>query len=195
MEIMMDIPCPICGKKSLFYSYEERKIPHFGKCLITNIFCKSCGFKHSDIMMLETHEPMHYELKIESEKDLNTRVIRSTSGTITIPEIGAKIEPGPYSEAFITNIEGVLNRIINILVQLMHTYSDKRERIIDILRKIGLIKHGKFIATIIVDDPFGNSAIISEKAKKRELKEDEIKKLKLGEIIVDVNDLQHNSKD
>ncbi len=195
MEISIDTSCPICGKKPLFYSYEEKEIPNFGKCLITNIFCKSCGFKHTDVMMLEIHEPMHYELSIKSNEDLNARVIRSTSGTITIPEIGAKIEPGPYSEAFITNVEGVLNRIIDILVQLMHTYPDKRKNIVEILRKIGLIKHGKFQARIIVDDPSGNSAIISDKVKKRKLEKKEMKNLKFSEVIVDLNDLQHNSKD
>ena len=190
MEIKMATPCPICGKDTLFYTQEESDIPNFGRCLLTNIFCKSCGFRHGDIIILESHEPMRYELKIEEEEDLNARVIRSTSGTIRIPEIGAKIEPGPYSEAFITNVEGVLNRIIDILVQLMHTYPEKKNSINDILRKIGLIKHGKYPAKIIIDDPLGNSAIVSDKVLKRRLREEEIKNLKFGEILIDMNNTE-----
>ncbi len=187
-------PCPICGKKTLFYRAVELEIPNFGKCLETTVYCKSCGFKHSDILMLETHEPLRYEMNIEDVEDLNARVIRSTSGTITIPEIGAKLEPGPFSEAFITNVEGVLNRFVDVLLQLLHTYPDKRGEILDAMRKIGHIRHGKMKATIILDDPFGNSAIISKKVKKRVLSEEEVKNLKTGEITIDLRDLEKTDK-
>ena len=188
--ILLDAPCPVCGKKTLYYYVNELDIPNFGKCLQSTIVCKSCGYKHSDIMMLETHEPMRYEMEIENSEDLNARVIRSTSGTIIIPEIGAKMEPGPFSEAFITNVEGVLNRFVDILLQLLHTYPTKREEILNVMRKIGYIRHGRMKATIIIDDPFGNSAIISSKARKRILNENEIKKLKTGEIIIDLQKIK-----
>ena len=186
-EMSISAPCPVCGKRELVYRAVELKIPHFGRCLETTIFCRGCGFKHSDIMMLEVHEPMRYEIKIEEEKDLNAKIVRSTSGTITIPEIGAKLEPGPYSEAFITNIEGVLNRFVDILLQLLHTHTDKRKNILSLMRKIGYIRHGKMKATLILDDPFGNSAIIAEKVKKRKLRDEEIKKLKTGEIDIEID--------
>ncbi len=186
METVIDAVCPICNKKTLIYRVEELDIPHFGRCLQTTLICKSCGFRHADIIMLEVHEPVHYELKIENENDLYAKVIRSTSGTITIPEIGAKLEPGPLSEAFITNVEGVLNRFVDILVQLLHTYPSKREEILKLLRKIGHIRHGKESATLILDDPLGNSAILSEKVQRRKLTEEEIKNLKLGEFTIEI---------
>ncbi len=192
-EMPVATPCPVCGKKTLFYRAVELEIPNFGKCLETTVYCKSCGFRHSDVLMLETHEPLRYEMPIEDEEDLNARVIRSTSGTITIPEIGAKLEPGPFSEAFITNVEGVLNRFVDILLQLLHTYPDKREEILEVMRKIGYIRHGRMKATIILDDPFGNSAIVSEKATKRTLSEDEVKNLKTGEITIDLRNLRRDS--
>ena len=190
VEMPLPTPCPVCGKKTLVYRAMELDIPNFGKCLESTIICKSCGYKHSDIMMLETHDPMRYQINLESEDDLNARVIRSTSGTITIPEIGAKMEPGPYSEAFITNVEGVLNRFVDILVQLLHTYPSKRDEILEVLRKIGYIRHGRMKATMILDDPFGNSAILSDKAKKRKLTEDEVKNLKTGEITFRPEDIE-----
>ncbi|NPA75033.1 MAG: ZPR1 zinc finger domain-containing protein [Euryarchaeota archaeon] len=188
----IDSPCPVCGKKTLVYRTAELEIPNFGKCLETTLICKSCGFRHSDLLMLETHEPMRYEMKIGKEEDLNAKVIRSTSGTISIPEIGAKLEPGPYSEAFITNVEGVLNRFVDILLQLLHTYPDKRDEILDVMRKIGHIRHGKMPATIIIDDPFGNSAIVGKSVKKRKLSEEEVKNLKTGEITIDLKDIQRS---
>jgi zinc finger protein len=116
-------------------------------------------------------------------------VIRSTSGTITIPEIGAKLEPGPYSEAFVSNVEGVLNRFVDILLQLLHTYPEKREEILDVLRKIGYIRHGRMEATFMIDDPFGNSAIVGENVRKRPLTRHELKALKTGEITLDLSEL------
>ncbi len=190
--ILLDSPCPICGKNTLYYYANELHIPNFGKCLQTTIVCKSCGFRHADVMMLEVHEPMRYEMVIESEKDLNAKVIRSTSGTITIPEIGGKMEPGPYSEAFITNVEGVLNRFVDILLQLLHTYPAKRDEILSIMRKIGYIRHGRMKATIIIEDPFGNSAIVGDKVKKRNLTEEEIKNLKTGELVIELREKLRN---
>ncbi len=193
-EILLDAPCPVCGKKTLYYHANELDIPNFGKCLQSTIVCKSCGYRHSDIIMLETHEPIRYEMIVENTKDLNTRVIRSTSGTIIIPEIGAKMEPGPFSEAFITNVEGILNRFVDILLQLLHTYPAKRQEILDVMRKIGYIRHGRMKATIIVDDPLGNSAIVSNKVKKRILTEEEVKNLKTGEIVIDVEKLKNKTQ-
>ena len=190
VETLMDAPCPICGRKSLIYRAEELDLPYFGKCLQTTIICKNCGFRHADVMMLEVHEPMEYKVKIKEEKDLYIKVVRSTSGTLMIPEIDAKLEPGPLSEAFITNVEGVLNRFVDILVQLMHDTPEKKDDVLNILRKIGYIKHGRMEATLIIQDPLGNSAIISEKTEKRKLTEEEVKNLKLGEFVIDIKDLR-----
>ncbi len=190
VETIIDSPCPICGKKTLLYRAEELDLPHFGKCLQTTIVCKSCGFRHADVMMLEVHEPMEYKVKIKGEGDLYIKVVRSTSGTVIIPEIGAKLEPGPLSEAFITNVEGVLNRFVDILVQLLHDTPEKKGAILDLLRKIGYIRHGRMEATLIIQDPLGNSAIISDKTEKRKLSEDEVRNLKLGEFTLDLKDLR-----
>ena len=188
VETIIDAPCPICGKKALVYRAEELEIPHFGKCLESTIICKNCGFRHADVMMLEVHDPMEYRFTIEDEEDMYVKVIRSTSGTVEIPEIGAKLEPGPMSEAFITNMEGLLNRFVDILVQLMHDTPEKRDDAVELLRRIGLIKHGKMKATVIVKDPFGNSAIVSDRAEKRKLSKEEAEKLPKGEISFQVGE-------
>ena len=59
---------------------------------------------------------MRYELDVDGLDDLNSRVIRSTSGTIRIPELGIDVEPGSISDSYVTNIEGVLDRILKVVM-------------------------------------------------------------------------------
>ena len=66
-------------------------------------------------MIMAQRKPVHYEMKVRTQDDIDARVVRSTSGTIRIPELGVDIEPGPASESFISNIEGVLDRVSDIL--------------------------------------------------------------------------------
>ena len=49
------------------------------------------------------------------------------------------------------------------------------------LRKVQRAREGKLRFTLVLKDPFGNSTIISEKAKKRRIGRRELKGLKLGE--------------
>lgn len=131
-------------------------------------------------MISSIHEPTRYEYQINSKKDMSVRIVRSSSGTIFIPEIGASVEPGPVSEGFVSNIEGILERIKNV-TEDMETKDKKKKK--EILEKIEKIRNGKEKATLIIDDPLGNSAIIGKKAKKRKLTAKEVKKLKTGMII------------
>lgn len=111
------------------------------------------------------------------------RVVRSSSGTIRIPEIGATVEPGPLAESFVSNIEGVLERIKNVTGDMDTENSGKKK---EILERIEKIRNGEEKATLIIDDPLGNSAIIGKKAKKRKLTDNELKKLKVGMTIFDM---------
>ena len=106
----MSIKCPACNTENTAKSImKEIEIPHFGKVLETTIICESCGFKHSDIIALEQNDPAKYILKINKD-NLSTRIVRSQSATVSIPEIGVKVEPGPKSEGYVTNVEGVITR-------------------------------------------------------------------------------------
>ncbi len=130
------------------------------------------------------HEPVHYELEIRREEDLNARVVRSTSGTIRIPELGIDIEPGPASESFVSNIEGVLERVEEVL-EMVQRWGEKEkvERASELLFMIERIKAGEYEITVIIEDPLGNSAIIAENAVRRELTEEEAALLKTGAIV------------
>jgi zinc finger protein len=143
-----------------------------------------CGFRFTDTLILAQSKPVHYEMAVSTRDDIDARVVRSTSGTIRIPELGVDMEPGPASESFISNIEGVLDRVADILEMVVRwNEDDKIERARELLSKIEKIKAGEFGITVIIEDPLGNSAIISEKATHRELTQEEANCLKTGMII------------
>jgi zinc finger protein len=111
--------------------------------------------------------------------------VRSKSGTIELEEIGVKIEPGPASEGFITNVEGVLERVRETLLMAREFRKGEGDeeavkKADEILQYIEDVKEGKKPLTVKIADPLGNSALIGEKVKSRLLTEEEIQRLSLG---------------
>ena len=182
--------CPICGaKNSLKAINHVHEIPYFGKVMESTIICEKCGYRNADVMILEEKDPKLYTVRIEGERDLFTRVIRSKSGTIELEEIGVKIEPGPAAEGFITNVEGVLERVRETLLMTKDFKKQDGEeeavrRVDELLDYIEEVREGRKPLTLKIMDPFGNSALIGEKVKSRLLTKDEIKKLSTGPYIV-----------
>ncbi len=90
--------CPLCTEV-LKFTFNTDEIPFFGEIMLVSAQCE-CGFRYADTISLNEREPARYELQFSSN-DFTTRVIRSTSGTMQIPELGVTVEPGSGSEAFI----------------------------------------------------------------------------------------------
>ncbi|RLI80504.1 hypothetical protein DRP05_00600 [Archaeoglobales archaeon] len=183
------IPCPSCGKelKIITTTYD---VPFFGKVLLTSLSC-DCGFKHADSIVCNLKDPVRFKIKINSG-NLFTKVIRSTSGTIRIPEIGVDVEPGPASQAFITNLEGILDRIAGIVESAKRWNAEddeKVERCNWILDRIRKTIEGEDELTLILEDPFGNSLIISDKAFKEKMSEEEASTLKTGMTVFELTGL------
>lgn len=174
--------CPLCSKE-LVTNWVQDNIPFFGEVMYITSICE-CGFRYSDTLILAQRKPVHYELKIKTPDDIDARVVRSTSGTIRIPELGIDIEPGPASESFVSNIEGVLDRVEEILgMATRWGEKEKTERALELLSILEKIKAGEYEITVIIEDPLGNSAIIAKNATSRELTDEEAKLLKTGMII------------
>jgi len=169
-EIMKGQQCPICSKKTLTLAQEEMDIPFFGKTFVFSMNCSSCGYKESDVESSEKKEPSKYTLEITSDKDMNIRIIRSSTGTIKIPHV-ATIEPKTNAEGYITNIEGVLERIKTQVEHIRDNSEDDEEKTKakNLVKKITRIIWGQEKAKIILEDTAGNSAIISDKAVKEKL--------------------------
>jgi len=112
-------------------------------------------------MLLSEEKRKRCEMVISSAEDVNAIVVRSSSGSIRIPELGVSVEP-KSGEAFISTVEGVLNRVVNVVKMLSRDGTSKK-RADDVLKQISEIKLGKASMTLIIDDPTGNSAIIPDK--------------------------------
>ena len=178
----MIIKCPACSVEGKAKSImKELEIPHFGKVLETTIQCPKCGFRHSDVIALEQNDPAKYIIEI-NKNNLSVRVVRSQSATIEIPEIGVKVEPGPKSEGFVTNVEGVLIRFEDAVKKALNLFEDEQsqENAKNTLKQIEELKKGNATATLIILDPFGQSNIVSENVEILEIPEEELRKLKTG---------------
>ncbi|MCZ7356274.1 MAG: ZPR1 zinc finger domain-containing protein [Candidatus Methanoperedens sp.] len=183
--------CPLCHKE-LITNWVSQNIPFFGEVMHITSNCE-CGFRYTDTLIMAQREPVHFELKVRDLDDLNARVVRSTSGTIRIPELGIDIEPGPASESFVSNIEGVLERVEEIL-EMVERWGEagKTERAHELMSIIERIKAGEHEVTVIIEDPLGNSAIIAEKAISRELTGEEAANLRTGMIVFEKEEIDSN---
>jgi zinc finger protein len=159
-------PCPVCNEE-VEYIYQTENIPYFSDIIIIRALCDKCGYRYVDTQVLKNLEPGRQEFRIETPDDLNTRVVRSMQGIVVIPELGVRIDPGPACEGFISNIEGVLDRIKGVIEGVIacgdETEQENGEKFLEAIESI---KRGELPVTLIIDDPSGNSAIISEKTKK-----------------------------
>lgn len=159
-------PCPCCNTE-IEYLYKTENIPYFSDILIISAICPECGYKFVDTQLLKHGEPARYTVKIEAEADLSIRVIRSMSASIEIPEFGVRIDPGPVCQGFVSNVEGVLDRIEQVVKGALRWGNDaERENAAALLADIVRVKAGTYPVTLILEDPDGNSGIESEKATK-----------------------------
>jgi zinc finger protein len=172
------------------FCWETVDIPHFGEAMVIAGVC-DCGYRHNDTILLTQKEPVRFTLQVTSIEDLDARVIRSSSGTLRIPELGVDIEPGFASDSYISNVEGVLERIEGVVGFATRSAREAESpeatrKGEEVLEKIILARNGRFPLTIIIEDPLGNSVIDYEKAVKSPLSDEDAAHLKTGMIIVDV---------
>ena len=165
MQSVVQGRCPYC-EREIQYLYQTENIPYFSDILIVSGRCE-CGYRHTDTMVLTGAEPARWEIRVDGPEDLVARVVRSASGTMRIPELGVEIDPGPACEGFVSNVEGVLERIDDVLaIVLTWAEGEERENALALQERIGLAREGTLSFTFSIEDPTGNSAIVSEKAKK-----------------------------
>ncbi len=183
--------CPICkAKGTVEVTTHTEEIPYFGEVMESTLICSECGFKHADTICIDPKEPIKYTLTIDKD-NLNARVVKSQSTTISIPEIGLKVEPGPQSQGYVSNVEGVLDRFKKAVQTALSWAEDDqvKSNAVGILEYIEEVKEGQKEVTLIMEDPFGHSIIIHEDAVRTELTEEEVEKLETGFITFESNEL------
>ncbi|MBN2458980.1 ZPR1 zinc finger domain-containing protein, partial [Candidatus Woesearchaeota archaeon] len=102
--------CPFCNNKTLTLMESNTDVPFFGKTYLFSMNCSSCGYHKADVEAEEAREPCKYTLEIDSEADMKIRVVKSSNATVKIPHVGS-IEPGEAANGYITNVEGILQRM------------------------------------------------------------------------------------
>jgi len=169
--------CPLCHQPTLILTERETEVPYFGKVYLFSMTCDSCKYHKADVEATEKKEPVKFEFEISSEADMKVRVVKSSEATVKLPHI-ATITPGPASQGFVTNIEGILNRVKYQVeaAKEMEEDEEDRKKARNLLKKITRITWGQEKQKLIIEDPSGNSAIISDKAIKLPLKVKSIEK-------------------
>src|SRR5687768_5758418 len=180
--------CPSCDGRGLEYTTEAVDLPFLGKSLQILLRCLACGYRHHDFVLTEHREPTRYTYTVAKGEDMSVRVVRSGSGTVRIPELGISIEPGIASEAFVSNIEGIFARVERVLDQLFRDADDGevKGKITAIVEHLGALHEGRGKpVTVILEDPFGNSAILGEGARHERIPDDEAAVLHTGMFVYD----------
>ena len=140
--------------------------------------------ENTDFIPAEGKKPGSWTMKINTIEHMKVRVVRSSSCTVRIEEIGLEVEPGGNSSGYITNIEGVLNRFRDIVEMILRQAKRDNEENVEkcllLLEKISEIKKGNKEIEIVLLDPMGHSQILHDDAISRELEKEEIAELSVG---------------
>ena len=166
MEKIENELCVFCKQKTLTLTEDEQDMPYFGKVYIFSMNCSSCNYKKSDVESAERKDPCKITFEVTSQKDLSVRVVKSSEATILIPQLKMSVTPGPISEGYVYNIEGVLFRFKKVLEDERDSAEDDgaRDTAKKLLKKLWKVELGEMPLKVVIEDPSGNSAIISEKA-------------------------------
>ena len=198
-EQSIDIPCPICnarGNVKMIAHVDE--IPYFGEHTQVTVQCHDCGWRQTDFIPAEGKKPGGCSLIIDNPEKLSARVVRSSSCTVRLPELDLQVNPGSNSTGYVSNVEGVLNRFVDIinLVKRGHEAeiieadsAEIREELMaelstlnQMLGRIDSLKEPKQIDNVTIEllDPHGHSLILHEDTVERELTEEELLDLPVG---------------
>ncbi|XP_054715917.1 zinc finger protein ZPR1-like [Uloborus diversus] len=144
------------------------QIPHFKDVVIMATTCDACGHKTNEVKSNTGIEPLgvRITLSIQTPEDLSRDVLKSDTCSICIRELeleaGSAVFGGRYS-----TVEGILTTIKDELKKnnpfLCGDSADAllKEKMEQLFNKIDEIISGSRKATLIFDDPCGNSYLQS----------------------------------
>ena len=183
----VDIPCPICshlGEVNMIAHISE--IPYFGEHTQVTVMCHRCGWRQTDFIPAEGKKAGCWSLVLNDLEQLKSRIVRSSSCTVSILELDLQVNPGSGSTGYVSNVEGVLNRFTKIIDMVIGDL-DKDESSDDIAKlesmrykidNIGIDEDIKLTLELL--DPHGHSMIIDQNAQERDLTKEELETLPVG---------------
>ena len=185
----IEIPCPMCsveGQVRMLTHIDE--IPYFGEHTQITVLCHACGWRQTDFLPAEGKKPGASTLVISKPEHIRARVVRSSSCTVRIPELDLEVKPGTASTGYVSNVEGVINRFMDIIIMVTRQCyaEDAPSEDIKTLQELHTtlleLKEDPIPRAITLEflDPHGNSQILSPDAVQRNLEPDEYDELPVG---------------
>lgn len=186
------VNCPVCQKDAQLTTFTH-EVELFGNLLFNNLVCGSCGFKWNDVQTLSMDKkPIKWVATVSKESDLRIKLIKSSTTTIRVPELEVEIEPGPISDGYVSNIEGLLDRIQAVLEQLLRSAENELEKNAaqERLEKLSQFREGKEPFHVELLDPLGNAVMMGNHVQKEKVSDEELATLKTPIIFVNENELK-----
>ena len=184
MQSKVDAPCPQCLKDdALTMLAMSSEIPYFGEHTQITVICESCGWKHTDFIPSDGEKPGYSSLIVDNPEKCSARVVRSSSGTIRIPQLELEVSPGGSSSGFVSNVEGVIKRFEDAVGSILRGNADDEKIVqasLELLESLRKMKNGSSHFLVELLDPRGRSQIIHNDAIIRDLMENEIQSLDIG---------------
>ena len=154
--MVMDTYCFNCGQQGETTMLLIR-IPFFRELAISHFECPHCNYSDNGVQFAGKFPPkgVKFTLSVKSPEDLDRRIVKSSYGVITIPQLNFEI-PGPTQGDSINTIEGVLVRALNGIKMQNPEPTPEMSEFIDNLQQCasGLVQFD-----FILEDPSGNSFI------------------------------------
>ncbi len=169
-EIIYSFKCPSCQEGTIDIVKSIYDLPDGDKMLILKFECNTCNFHKNDVIPLTTNiEPGIMTLQILDEIDLNSKIYRSPTGKLEIPELELIVEPGPRADFYYTNVQGILFRFenaVSIYRNNLEENDPERSEIDAIMCNLRQAIDGKFKFTLKITDLQGGSYILPQDKSK-----------------------------
>lgn len=143
------------------------KIPHFKEVVIMATVCEVCGCKTNEVKSGSGIEEtgIRFEVKVESKEDLTRDVLKSETCSLRIPELDCEVGPSALGGRF-TTIEGIVVAMRDQLQDESFLFRDSaddesKKRMEAVINKFDKILALELKATLVLDDPAGNSYVQS----------------------------------
>lgn len=136
------------------------KIPFYKEIILMSFTCEHCGFENNEIKPGGEIEPKGCKitLRIENDRDLNRRVVKSDYTSVRFNEIDFEI-PSQSQKGEITTIEGIIDRSIRGLQQDQPTrreqHPDVAAQIDNFIKTLNELKSVSKPFTVVFEDISG----------------------------------------
>ena len=153
------LKCPVCGKKALRVGIYLYDVPYFGEVILETGRCESCGFRWTDVTLAEAGKGKRLRLRVKGDRELRALVVKSSSATIIMPELGVEIRPGPAAVGYITTVEGIVRKVLEHVPSECFNEGSECH---DVVKMLEDAADGRMKFTLILEDPMGRSGIKGE---------------------------------